>query len=193
MGILLKSNYKRFKVSFSPTFFDIFDDIVEKYTKIIRKQPDIFTDIVSYLEHSITSFPEGDYGGSPIYQSGSAASWGKTFGGPSTIDQRLDRTLSLEFSTFDGYLGYYFLRDVLYAYHEMPDEKLVTYLPYIIIFYMDAHGIVTHAERYEHVVFTSLTPNMDKSYSTNIGEFRTFTAEFYFQYFVYYDINEVGN
>lgn len=190
MGILLKSNYKRFKVSFSPTFFDIYDDIVEKYTKIMRREPNIFTDIVSYLEHTITSLPQIGYGDDSVIQSGSSASWAKSFSKPSTIDERLNRELVIEFSTLDGYLGFYFLKDVLKAYYRMPDDQLVTYLPYIIVFYMDAYGIINYAERYEHIVFKSLEPNLDRSYSTNVGEFRTFTANFDYNYRVEFDINE---
>lgn len=184
MGQLLKSNYHRFRISFAPDFFSKFEHLKRKYDKILRQQPDLFTDVVKLLEHTVQSFPSLELGGSAISQGPSAASYERTFLNAGLVDSLKDgkREFTLEFSTYYGYTCYYFMKDVLYSIYEYPRDELLTYLPYIQVDFLSNYGTITQTEIFHNILFTELTPNMDYSYSNTEPEFRSFTCNFNYQY-----------
>lgn len=173
--MLLNSKYSNFLFTFPIDFFP--KEIKEKYKIVFNRNNVIFTNLENYVNYTIQSVSWPAITLETVQQEFQNVI--KTYKGGREAERYIDRSIEVTFKTTDSYLNYFIMQDTLFHYWKLGETNKM-FLPDLTLQVLDHYGyrIVTLLLR--DTVFSGLSA-LELSYSSNIPEFRTFTASFNFK------------
>jgi len=173
--MILNSRNNNFIVSFQRGFF--FPEITEKYETYIKRLPIPYENIHDYMTAGVQAitFPslEAETVEQTLLEDPIAAK-----GGLRPI-YWLDRSFTVTFKSYEGYINYWVMFDMFWEYYNMDQKR--KYLGDVTISFLDQTGFEFIAVELSQIVFTSLS-ELELNYSSNTAEFKTFTAGFKYNY-----------
>jgi len=173
--MILNSKNNNFIVRFNKGF--IYPEIVQRYETYLKRLPLPYESVQDYLTASIqaVSFPSVDI--EPVeqtlYEDPHSSKGGKRF------ETYLDRSFTITFKTYEGYINYWIMFDLIRQYYDLDNTD--EYLPDINLTFMDHTGFELMTINFNQIVLTGLS-ELELNYSSNTAEFRTFTAKFKYNY-----------
>lgn len=173
--MILNSRNNNFIVTLQRNFF--YPEIVNKYETYIKRLPIPYENLHDYMTAGIQAitFPslnaettEQTLNEDPITAKGGLRPiyW-------------LDRSFTITFKSYEGYINYWVMFDMFWKYYD-PDQKN-KYLGNVIITFLDQTGFEFIGVELSQVTFVSLS-EVELNYSSNTAEFKNFTAEFKYNY-----------
>jgi hypothetical protein len=173
--MILNSRNSNFIVRFNRGF--IYDSIVKRYELYIKRLPIPYESIHDYLTASIQAMTFPAINVEPVeqtlYEDPYTSKGGKRY------DTYFDRTFTITFKTYEGYINYWIMYDLFRAYYDLDNKD--KFLKDINLSFMDHTGFELMNINYHQIVMTSLS-ELELNYSSNTAEFRTFTAGFKYNY-----------
>jgi hypothetical protein len=173
--MILSSKNNNFIVRLNKGF--IYPDIAKRYETYLKRLPLPYESVHDYLTASIqaVSFPSLDIETveQVLYEDPHTSKGGKKF------ERYLDRSFTITFKTYEGYINYWIMFDLFRKYYDLDNKD--QYLPDINLTFMDHTGFEFITINFNQIVFTGLS-ELELNYSSNSAEFKTFTAKFKYNY-----------
>lgn len=91
----------------------------------------------------------------------------------------LDRSITISFKTYEGYINYWIMFDLFRAFYDLDNKE--EYLTDINLTFLDHTGFEFITIDFNQIVLTGLS-ELELNYSSSTAEFRTFTATFKYNY-----------
>jgi len=95
------------------------------------------------------------------------------------LQSYLDRTFTITFKTYEGYINYWVMFDMFMEYYNLDNKE--AFLPDINLTFLDHTGFELLTINFNEIIFTSLS-ELELNYSSNVAEFKTFTAGFKYNF-----------
>ena len=173
--MILNSKNNNFIVRFNKGF--IYPEIVKRYETYLKRLPIPYESVQDYLTASIQAMSMPSLAVEPVeqtlYEDPHSSKGGKRF------ETYLDRTFTITFKTYEGYINYWIMFDLFRAYYDL-DNK-VEFLTDINLTFLDHTGFEFITINFNQIILTNLS-ELELNYSSNTAEFRTFTATFKYNY-----------
>lgn len=175
--MLVSARNNQFQFNFPRTFVP--KEISDKYKHYLNRMPgSMITEAIDFFNYGIQSInlPGPSY--DPVEQL-DRESVTRRYRSSFPNQQNYDKTLSVTFNAFDGYINYWMAVD-LYNYYYNTDEQ--KYLPDPVgIKLLDGEGNVLVTCHLKKLLFTSVSA-LDLNFSSNTIEFQTFDLTFTYDY-----------
>jgi len=99
--------------------------------------------------------------------------------GGKRLETYLSREINLTFKLYEGYINYWILYDTFRAFYDLDNKE--EYLSDITLSFLDQTGFEFIAVEFHQILITSLS-ELELNYSSNTAEFKTFNANFKYNY-----------
>lgn len=91
----------------------------------------------------------------------------------------LDRTFTISFKTYEGYINYWVMFDLFMEFYALDNKN--QFLPDVNLTFLDHTGFELLTINFNEIVMTSLG-ELELNYSSTTAEFKTFTAGFKYNF-----------
>jgi len=194
MSGILNSRSDLFRVELPKIFIP--DNIKKKYSPYIHRLPTIISDAGDLVNASIQSVTVPAVSYDPVTQSRSSINPNpkgghrgatRTFRSAKSENSLVDKTFTITFKLYDGFVNYWILQEAFYYYYNSMNTNTYTFdVPVRIL---DSEGNMMYSIIYSEVLFTGLS-EFQISYSDNIQQFKTFDCTFtYNQFLIKFEID----
>lgn len=183
--MVLTSKNNNFIVRFAKGFF--YPNIVKKYETYIKRLPIPYENLHDYMTASVQAmtFPAvtADSVEQTLYDNRYASKGGFY------LEKYLTRDFNITFKLYEGYINYWVMFDLFQEFYasavNTPREKLNpekgAFLPDVTLTFLDQTGFEFIAVELNQILMTSIS-ELELNYSSNTAEFRTFNANFKYNY-----------
>jgi hypothetical protein len=155
----------------------IYPDIIARYETYLKRLPMPYESIHDYLTASVQSisFPSLSVESveQTLYEDPHTSKGGRRF------ETYLDRSITISFKTYEGYINYWIMFDLFRAFYDLDNKE--EYLTDINLTFLDHTGFEFITIDFNQIVLTGLS-ELELNYSSSTAEFRTFTATFKYNY-----------
>ena len=173
--MILNSKNNNFIVRFNRGF--IYPDIVKRYETYLKRLPIPYESVQDYLTASVQSVSFPSLTVEPVEQT--LYEDPVSFKGGKRFETYLDRTFTVTFKTYEGYINYWIMFDLFRAFYELDNKE--EFLTDINLTFLDHTGFEFITINFHQILLTSLS-ELELNYSSNTAEFRNFTATFKYNY-----------
>jgi hypothetical protein len=173
--MILNSKNNNFIITIPKNF--VYPSIVKKYETYLKRLPLPYDSVSDYLNASVQamSFPSlsTELVEQVLYEDPVSAKGGKR------IQTYLSRDFTMTFKSYEGYINYWIMYDLLWAYWDLDNKN--KFLPDITLTFMDHTGFEFITVVFKQIILYGIS-EIELNYSSNTAEFKTFTAQFKYNY-----------
>lgn len=173
--MILNSKNSNFIVRFNRGF--IYPDIAKRYETYLKRLPIPYESVQDYLTASVQAVTFPALAVEPVeqtlYEDPHTSKGGRRF------ETYLDRTFTITFKTYEGYINYWIMFDLFRAYYDLDNKQ--EYLTDINLTFLDHTGFEFITIDFNQIVLTDIS-ELELNYSSNTADFKTFTAGFKYNY-----------
>lgn len=173
--MILNSKNNNFLVTIPQNF--IYPDIQKRYGTYLKRLPLPYDSVTDYLNASVQSvtFPalSMELVEQTLYEDPISAKGGLQPG------VYLSREFTMTFKTYEGYINYWMMYDLLWAYWDLDQKN--KYLPDITLTFLDHNGFEFMTVIFKQIIAYAIS-EIELNYSSNAAEFKNFTVNFKYNY-----------
>jgi len=173
--MILNSKNNNFKIKFAKGF--IYENISKKYEQYLKRQPLPYKSVQDYVEASIQSVSFPSFSAEPVEQVlyEDPVKWK----GGKKLVRYLDKSISITFKTYEGYLNYWIFFDLFNSFYDLDNKD--EFLANIYLTFLDHYGYEFITIELKQILIKSLS-EITLDYSSLTAEFKTFSVGFTFNY-----------
>ena len=176
--MILNSKYSNFLVRLPVDFIPV--ELTKKYSQFLKKLPYPFKDLNEYLNWTIQSISWPEIATQTVEQGTRDDT--RSFAGGLEPFHYATRQFDITFKTTESFINYYLMQEILIDYFAIDNPNHRTFLPDIQLHLLDNSGTIIVSYIFRHCVFEALS-GLELSYSANVPEWKTFTAQFKYRTF----------
>lgn len=174
--MILNSKNNNFIVTLNRGF--ITPEITKRYETYLKRLPTPYENLHDYVTASIQAITFPQLSVDPVEQT--LYEDPVSFKGGRRFETYLDRTFTITFKTYEGYINYWVMFDLFRAFYDLDNKE--EFLPDVNISFLDQTGFEFITLNFHQILMTSIS-ELELNYSSNTAEFRTFTITFKYNYF----------
>ena len=187
--LLTNPSFSNFKLVLPPDFLP--KEIEKKYKTKMLHIPEIISEPIDLLNHSITGFTMNGFSNETVTQTAAGYSTKREFRNGADMFGNIaenNRDITIEFKHTESYLNWFMMYDLMAWYwnYSSKQKPKPVYLPAIILEILTAEGFLQIGVEFRNVIFKEIS-GLSLSYTTSTPEFTNFTCEFAFQYLEFYN------
>jgi len=184
--MILSNLQQNFTVWWGPNFF--YPEVNERWLPVIKRQMFPYLSVSDYMLSCIQSFSLPAINMKSVTQQGGRYVLNKRSG--NTIDEAMDKSLTITFKLTEGYTSYFIMRQQLDLYYQIIKTKPLYMSPINVELLDDSgHAIITYEQ--EQITPTNLS-ELQLSYAAKLGSYNTFTLECSYNYFNIWYLDSVS-
>ena len=182
----LSNLQQNFTVWWGPNFF--YPEVTDRWLPVIRRQMYPWLSVSDYMLAQIQSFSLPAVNMKNVTQQGGRYQLTKRSG--NTLDEAMDKSLTITFKLTEGYTSYFIMRQQLDLYYQIIKTKPLYMSPINIDLLDDSgHAIITYEQ--EQVTPIGMS-ELQLSYASKLGSYTTFTLECKYNYFSIWYLDSVS-
>lgn len=173
--MILNSKNSNFIITIPRNF--VYPSVVEKYETYLKRLPLPYDNVSDYLNASVQAmtFPalSTELVEQRLYEDPVFAKGGQK------IENYVAKDFTMTFKSYEGYINYWIMYDLLWAYWDLDNKN--KFLPDITLTFLDHTGFEFITVIFKQVILYGIS-EIELNYSSNTAEFKTFTANFKYNY-----------
>lgn len=173
--MILNAKNSNFNINLAPNF--LYPEVIEKYERYLIHDPNPYNTLVDYLNASIQGISFKGFAFEPPQQTllDDFVKWKGGF----DANKLLDKTFTITFKTYEGFINYWILRENLIQFLDYDAKN--EFMPSVRLSFLDHVGFEMVNYRFEQVLMVGIG-DLELSYSSNMPEFTTFSVDFTYNY-----------
>jgi|TARA_R110000850_G_scaffold222769_1_gene348632 hypothetical protein len=176
--MILNSRNNLFNFKFPRTFIP--KEVADKYRKYLNRMPgNLITEPIDFINYSIQGVALPGLSFDPVEQAPNDGTI-TYHRGSVPIQNTIERQFTIEMQLLDGFINYWIMQDTLLYYYSKNVKR--PFLDDLKLQILDGEGIHVMSAVFEKPIMNSIT-ELELNMSSNIGDFNTFTLNFYYNKF----------